>query len=135
MILQFGCLALVAITGPLLASDRFLFVELVGIALGFWAVYSMRLDNLHITPEVGHNAKLVTNGPYAVIRHPMYAAILLVSLSLVITYFTLFRFIVLLILTIDLVSKLNYEEGLLSKKLNEYKKYKQKTYRLIPFIY
>ena len=69
------------------------------------------------------------------IRHPMYASVLLVALMLVINHLTLWRIGLWLILFIDLYFKLSYEEKLLLTKYPEYLKYKSNTKRLVPFIY
>jgi protein-S-isoprenylcysteine O-methyltransferase Ste14 len=95
----------------------------------------MRLSNLNVMPDLKANSTLVTSGPYRLIRHPMYAAGLLITLSLVLNHPTLWRAGYWLVLAIDLHLKLRYEEKLLQEKYPQYSDYKQKTKRLIPFIY
>jgi len=127
---------LIAITGPLLPGNKLLLaVELLGIALGIWAVVTMGIGNFNVTPDPLKSSRLVTQGPYRFIRHPMYLALLLVTLPLVTTKFSLLRLAIWLALLIDLVVKLNYEEGMLTAQLEGYRDYKQQSYRLIPFIY
>ena len=136
VIIQFSCLGLIAITGPLLPGNKLLLaVELLGIALGIWAVVTMGIGNFNVTPDPLKSSRLVTQGPYRFIRHPMYLALLLVTLPLVTTKFSLLRLAIWLALLIDLVVKLNYEEGMLTAQLEGYRDYKQQSYRLIPFIY
>ncbi len=77
----------------------------------------------------------MTSGPYSLIRHPMYLALLLTSLPLVINKFDLILLIIWLILLIDLLLKLNYEENLLIVKLAGYDQYTKQSFRLIPFLY
>ena len=136
VIIQFICLGLIAITGPLIPSNGVLLViELIGIGLGIWAILSMRIGNFNIAPDPFKWTKLVTSGPYRLIRHPMYLALLLTTLPLVINDFDLFRVLIWLILLIDLVLKLRYEENLLAIKLNGYDQYINRSARLIPFVY
>ena len=73
--------------------------------------------------------------PYALIRHLLYAALLLVTLPLVLEPFSLFRAALWLLLITVLVLKLRYEEQLLNLAIQEYSAYIAKTYRLIPFVF
>jgi protein-S-isoprenylcysteine O-methyltransferase Ste14 len=75
------------------------------------------------------------DGPYSLIRHPMYLALLLTTLPLIIDSFSLFRLLIWLILFINLILKLNYEENLLVTELDGYVEYAKKSYRLIPYVY
>ena len=134
--IQFVCLGLIAITGPLLpANAALLVIELLGLGLGIWAILTMRIGNFNITPDPLTRSKLVISGPYRLIRHPMYLALLLTTLPLVINEFDLFRFAIWLVLLVNLLLKLNYEENMLVVELAGYDQYIQKSSRLIPFVY
>lgn len=127
---------LIGATGPIIPRN---IAILTGISIGvftmFWALWTMRLNNLNMMPDLKHKSILVTSGPYRVIRHPMYASVLLVTLMLVVNHLTLLRIGFWLVLLIDLHFKFFYEEKLLLKKYSEYMDYKKKTKRIIPFIY
>lgn len=103
--------------------------------LAIWSIVIMQLDNLRITPSPGEMARLVTKGPYKLIRHPMYASLILLSLPLVLSEFNLIKLLMGLLLALDLLIKLNYEEKLLKQKFPQYVEYCNNTKRLIPFIY
>ena len=134
--IQFACLGLIALTGPLFPDNiLLLLVELLGLIIGVWAVLTMGPGKFNITPDPLASSRLVTRGPYGLIRHPMYLALLLVTLPLVASYFSWVRLAIWLVLLVDLLFKLNYEEGLLTARLQGYGEYKQKSYRLLPFIY
>lgn len=123
-------------TGPIFPSNAALLVlELMGIGLGIWAILAMRIGNFNITPDPLKHSQLVTSGPYRLIRHPMYLAILLTTLPLIIYSFDPFRLAIWLILLIDLLLKLNYEESLLAEKLVGYDSYIERSHRLFPYIY
>ena len=136
VVIQVLFIILIGATGPIIPRNIAL---LTGIAIGvftmFWALWTMRLSNLNMMPDLKHKSILVTSGPYRVIRHPMYASVLLVTLMLVVNHLTLLRIGFWLVLLIDLHFKFFYEEKLLLKKYSEYMDYKKKTKRIIPFIY
>jgi protein-S-isoprenylcysteine O-methyltransferase Ste14 len=134
--IQFLCLGLIAITGPIFpASEVLLVIELLGIGLGIWAILTMRIGNFNIAPDPFNHTKLVTTAPYSLIRHPMYLALLLTTLPLLINRFDPTRLTIWLVLLINLLLKLNYEENLLVAKLAGYDQYVSQSYRLIPFLY
>ena len=134
--IQFVCLALLIATGPWIASSlEFLVLEMLGIFFGFWALLTMKLRNLSVLPEIKPNSFLQTGGPYRWVRHPMYSALLLVMLVLVLEEFTYWRGLVWLILSLDLFLKLQYEEELLVNRFPEYRGYQSKTSKLIPWIW
>jgi len=136
VVVQFLSLGLIGLTGPIF-PDSFvlLLIELIGLGLGVWAVLAMRIGNFNIIPDPPQTSILVRRGPYQLVRHPMYLALLLTTLPLVINYFSVFRFLVWISLLVNLTLKLNYEEGLLLEKLDGYRKYTGESYKIIPFLY
>lgn len=134
--MQFAAILALLLTGPLWARSPWLLaLEVVALALVLWALLAMRLANLHVLPDVRPNAQLVQRGPYRFIRHPMYSAILLATLALVIDSFTWLRLGFWFVLLIDLLVKLHYEERLLSAHYPDYRRYQQQTKRLLPWLY
>ena len=80
--------------------------------------------------------EMITKGPYGLIRHPMYSAALSISLGLAclvqsLVFFAVFCLYLVLILL--LVPK--EEAGLRQAYGSSYLVYKQKTNKLVPFIY
>lgn len=134
--IQFAAILAILFTGPLWATGVGLpMFEVAGIGLGFWALLAMRLPNLHILPDVRPNAQLIQRGPYRLIRHPMYSALLVTTGVLVISAFSWLRLGFWLVLLVDLLIKLHYEESLLLVYHPGYSAYQQQTKRLVPFIY
>lgn len=133
---QFLSLGVIFFSGPVFpAHVALLAVELSGAALGIWAIMSMGVGRFNIVPDPREDSEVVTRGPYKMIRHPMYLALLLMTLPLITDNFSVWRAVVWILLLIDLVLKLNYEETLLEKQLDGYREYKHRSYRLIPFVY
>lgn len=77
---------------------------------------------------------LVTTGPYALVRHPMYTAALGISLGLaglVRSWILAGVFVLYLVLILLLIPR--EEDGL--QQAFEYDAYRRRTKRLIPFVY
>jgi len=108
---------------------------ILSILLVFWAIATMKKSKLSILPEPALHATLITNGPYRFIRHPMYTAILLGSVGLLIHQFTWLRLAIVIALAIVLVVKLTWEERMLLQKFETYRDYMQRSKRLLPFIF
>jgi protein-S-isoprenylcysteine O-methyltransferase Ste14 len=106
---------------------------LVILGIAFSIVILMQLGrSFSILPE---GRRLVTHGPYAVVRHPLYLAEAVATLGMVLNYLSLWA--VLLIaaqLALQLV-RIHYEEAVLKEHFPEYEDYAKKTWRLIPGIY
>ena len=136
VLIQFFCLGVIGLTGPLIAEHPFLFIiEVAGLGLGIWAVLAMRIGHFHIAPDPLSWSQLVQRGPYRLVRHPMYLALLITTLPLVISLPTPGRIGAWTLLLADLVLKINYEEGLLQDRFPEYRQYQENTARLLPGIY
>ena len=65
----------------------------------------------------------------------MYLGLLLVSFALVLNYLTFLRIILFDLLVFNQILKSNYEEKLLGKHFDDYKQYKKRTKKFIPFLY
>lgn len=125
------------LSGPVLPSSvlsgAFL---IIGISMGLWATWCMRITTIQITADVAPDSNLVTDGPYEFIRHPMYTAVLLIGVGLLLNNFSSLRLFAFILLLIDFVLKADYEETLLGKFFNKgYADYKKKTKKFIPFLY
>lgn len=134
--IQFACLFAIAVTGPILARNPLLLaLEIGALLLGVWALLTVRLDKVNVVPDPRHDAELVRHGPYRWIRHPMYAALLFGTLALVLDAPSLLRWGLWLILLINLLFKLHYEERLLVEHFAGYRAYMATSKRLVPFLY
>jgi protein-S-isoprenylcysteine O-methyltransferase Ste14 len=136
VIIQFTCLgALLLLTGwsrlPLISVV--LFSCSFGLAL--WAMLVMKFGNFNVVPDPVERGVMVSQGPYRLIRHPMYAAILLFALGVMEGGFSLAKLLVTLVLAADLTVKMLYEETLLCRHYPGYETYMKRTKRIIPFIW
>lgn len=133
---QFACIVAILASGPWIARQAWFFtLELSGILLMLWAMLTMKLTHVNVFPEVRAGSRLVTDGPYQRIRHPMYTALLLITLALVCDSFSYWRGFWWLALCADLVAKLSYEERFLGEVFDDYEAYRLRTWRLVPRIF
>ena len=122
-------------------SDVPLYLVLLGdvvVALGLFIVLLVFRENsfTSATIEVREEQKVITTGPYAVVRHPMYAGAFIMLLGVPLALGSWWAFIFIFLLFGAIVWRLFEEEKFLSKNLPGYASYRQKVrYRLIPFIW
>ncbi len=107
----------------------------VGIAINIWAMATLRaMYTVRLDIQEGH--RLVTSGPYRLVRHPGYLGFVLalpgMGLALGSLAFLAFTAAILA----WLVSRMRKEEAMLLEKFgDEYRAYQRRTKRLIPMIY
>ena len=86
--------------------------------------------------EVQEGQTVVDTGLYAIVRHPMYSATLLLFLSMPLVLGSVYAFLIFLAYPFIIAKRIRGEEAFLEKELEGYRAYKQKVkYRLIPFIW
>jgi len=88
------------------------------------------------TIEVQENQKVVDTGLYGIVRHPMYAATILLFLSMPLILGSIISFIIFLVYPFIIAKRIKNEEEVLEKQLEGYSEYKKKVkYKMIPFIW
>jgi protein-S-isoprenylcysteine O-methyltransferase Ste14 len=96
--------------------------------------------NIHFEPTVRiqkeRDHKVVTSGPYSIIRHPGYLAGILFAISIPLLIGSVFTFIPVVIYIFLIVIRTWLEDRTLQKELERYSDYsKQVRYRLLPRIW
>jgi len=80
--------------------------------------------------------KVITTGPYSLVRHPMYTSILLMFGIMPLALGSYWGLIPLPLFILSLTLRIKDEEKMLCEELEGYKDYMQSTkYRIIPFIW
>ncbi len=106
--------------------------------LGYLLYAEVLRENVWLsrTIEVQEHQKVVDTGLYGVVRHPMYAATLLLFLSMPLILGSLGSFAVMLFYLPIIASRIRGEEALLEKELEGYAEYKKRVkYRILPGIW
>jgi protein-S-isoprenylcysteine O-methyltransferase Ste14 len=86
--------------------------------------------------ETVEGQTVISTGPYALIRHPMYAGVLVMCIGIPIALGSWWGLVVLALITPVLVWRILDEEKFLKKDLPGYTEYLQKVhYRLVPYVW
>lgn len=108
------------------------------VLLGYIFVFIVFKENSFASRiiEVKKQQKVITTGPYKIVRHPMYLGVLIMFLATPVALGSYIALIPFLAIPIFLILRILNEEKVLMKELKGYKEYKKKTkYRLLPGIW
>lgn len=105
-----------------------------GLALWALAVNPYLEKTVRIQMERGH--KVITTGPYALVRHPMYFGLIFMLAGISLVLGSLWSFVPVGVMVMLLVVRTVFEDRTLQRELPGYKEYAQKTrYRIFPGIW
>jgi protein-S-isoprenylcysteine O-methyltransferase Ste14 len=108
------------------------------VAIGFWLIFWVFRANSFAssTIELSAGQRVIDTGPYALVRHPMYAAAMVLFLGVPLALGSYWGLLILLPLAAVLVIRLLDEEIFLGRSLPGYAEYCAKVrYRLIPGLW
>jgi protein-S-isoprenylcysteine O-methyltransferase Ste14 len=108
------------------------------VAIGFYLIFLVYRENsfTSATIEVAANQKVIATGPYAIVRHPMYAGGMLYLLGTPLALGSCWGFVPLAAMMPLLLWRLADEERLLERNLPGYAQYRQRVrHRLVPFVW
>lgn len=135
--LQFLLLFYLFLSGPLfIFSIPFVLIQSVSIIFIFWAFLAKQLYKHPASRRVPKGVYLVTGGSYEIVRHPIYAGLLLFVINYSQGYYSIFQYLSFLLLLILILARIRRDEELTERFFkHEYRVYKKKTKQLIPYIY
>ena len=122
------------ISGNLFSLSPFIIAtQLLTVALSVWARRSFQTGQFSIQaePKEGH---VLSRGPYQFIRHPMYAAALLLIWAGILGHVSPFNLIIGVIITSVVAIRIVVEEQYLRTCYPDYAEYSRITKRIIPLI-
>ena len=137
---QFALGAVVIVVSAVGPAWPWTWMRLVGLLLavaggvvGTWALFTLG-DSLTPYPKPRQRGSLVDRGPYAVVRHPIYSALLLAMLGICLTG-SPWGLAPLALLVGWWLAKASVEEDFLRQRYPGYGDYCRRVrFRLIPFV-
>lgn len=116
-------------------------VSLIGdglVAIGFALIFLVYRENTFTsaTIELSPDQKVISTGPYAIVRHPMYASASLYIAGTPLALGSLWGFVPVVVMLPFLIWRMFDEERFLAQNLPGYIDYQQRVrHRLIPFVW
>jgi protein-S-isoprenylcysteine O-methyltransferase Ste14 len=108
------------------------------VALGLMVNLLVFRENSYggATIETVADQKVISTGPYALVRHPMYVGVLIMIVGIPLALDAWWGIAIIVVAVPGLIFRILDEEKLLRKDLPGYMEYTQKVrYRLIPYIW
>ena len=108
------------------------------MSIGWLAIFFVFRENSFssATVEIAEDQKVVSTGPYAWVRHPMYAGAVLMLLGMPVALGSWWGVVVLLAMLPAFVWRIFDEEKLLTENLPGYAEYRQRVrFRLTPGVW
>jgi len=115
----------------IIIADLFIFI-------GYLLFFLVLKENTYASRiiEVEKGQKVISTGPYAIIRHPMYVAVLTMHILSPLALGSYWAVLAILPLPVLVIFRIKSEEKILIDELPGYREYTQKVkYRLIPYIW
>jgi protein-S-isoprenylcysteine O-methyltransferase Ste14 len=108
------------------------------VAIGFYFIFLVYRENTFAsaTIEVAENQKVISTGPYAIVRHPMYASAALYLFGTPLALGSFFGFVPIAAMMPFLIWRLFDEECFLARNLPGYTAYQKRVkHRFVPFVW
>lgn len=116
-------------------------VEIAGnllVVIGFYFIFLVYKENsfASATIALAEDQKVISTGPYALVRHPMYASAFLYLMGTPLALGSYWGLLALVLMTPVLIWRLYDEERFLEKNLPGYREYQQKVpHHLVPHVW
>ncbi|HVY54476.1 MAG TPA: methyltransferase [Thermodesulfobacteriota bacterium] len=126
---------LVLMGSPVATHPLLIFVQIAGLWIILWVLWTNSVKKFRITLDLPPETRFVAKGPYSFVRYPVYTALLVITLTLVIDRLEIEELVLWLLLFIVFIFDIRYEERLYTSYFGDYSLYRDRTSRLIPYVY
>lgn len=106
-------------------------ISIIGTALSIFTLFHLG-RSFSLMAEA---RRLVTNGPYRIVRHPLYLFETLASLGILLQFLSVYTVLVFLAYMLIQLRRMKNEESVLERVFPEYREYRSRTAKVIPGIY
>lgn len=110
----------------------------IAVAAGWLVIFRVFKENTFTsaTIEIADDQKVISSGPYALVRHPMYAGAFVMLAGIPVALGSWWGLLILIVILPAVIWRLLDEENFLARSLTGYPAYQQTTrYRLIPGVW
>lgn len=110
-------------------------IALSGVTFSIWARLTLG-DNWSSSPSIKHDHTLILSGPYRIVRHPIYAGILLGLVGSALQHGLVRSFLAVNICGVGLWMKVTEEERFMVHRFgDQYLRYRCDVSALVPFVF
>lgn len=108
-------------------------VQVAAVLLMVWARVTFGIRSFHpsANPTAGG---LITSGPYAYIRHPIYSAILYFIWAAALDHLSGLTVAAAVLVTAGAAIRMGFEESYLLRTYPDYQSYMRRTRRVVPYV-
>jgi protein-S-isoprenylcysteine O-methyltransferase Ste14 len=117
----------------LAAHPAGLAVQIAAIGLMIWARITFGSRSFHAAADPTEGG-LVTGGPYAYVRHPIYAAVIWFCWAGAVSALTFTALAGALVVSAGMAIRMLQEEKLVAERYPEYAEYAARTKRIVPYL-
>jgi protein-S-isoprenylcysteine O-methyltransferase Ste14 len=123
-----------SVSTPLVVAGYILFTFGFAITTWVYAVNKFAEPSVRIQSDRGH--EVVDTGPYAIVRHPLYAASVVLFVGMALAMGSYWAFVPVAVGLLVIIERIILEDRLLQNELAGYKEYASRVrYRLVPGVW
>jgi protein-S-isoprenylcysteine O-methyltransferase Ste14 len=128
-------IVVLAVTGNLFSASPFVIAaQVAAVGLNVWARRSFQGGTFRVS-AAPCGTSIIRCGPYRVIRHPMYSAVLLFVWAAVVSHVSVLTLTIGIAATVLTIARVIAEERLLRAQYPEYDDYTRSTKALVPYLF